>query len=179
MTETVDQAQAQPPRALAGIIEDATSLSFVSTSHFGGSRGGRLPHGHAVLRQSSHISTGGPCTTSVDIKPEDARLDDTSSAAPVKLTVGRGGAGAQDGTPAAPVRARSPKCFMNHACGPSTSQAITAPSCMTPTATTSKPLAAPPDSDRRRACRHLPVLTTVRLLQARVEPEHGWPLQRR
>ena len=42
MTETVDQAQAQPPRALAGIIEDATSLSFVSTSHFEGSRGGRL-----------------------------------------------------------------------------------------------------------------------------------------
>ena len=34
MTETVDQAQAQPPRALAGIIEDATSLSFVSTSPF-------------------------------------------------------------------------------------------------------------------------------------------------
>jgi hypothetical protein len=28
MTETVDQAQAQPPRALASIIEDATSLSF-------------------------------------------------------------------------------------------------------------------------------------------------------
>ena len=26
MTDTVDQAQAQPPRALAGIIEDATSL---------------------------------------------------------------------------------------------------------------------------------------------------------
>jgi len=42
MTETVDQAQAQPPRALAGVIEDATSLSFVSTSHFEGSRGGRL-----------------------------------------------------------------------------------------------------------------------------------------
>ena len=34
MTETVDQAQAQPPRALAGIIEDATSLSFVPASHF-------------------------------------------------------------------------------------------------------------------------------------------------
>jgi hypothetical protein len=42
MTETVDQAQAQPPRALAGVIEDATSLSFVSTRHFVGSRGGRL-----------------------------------------------------------------------------------------------------------------------------------------
>ena len=42
MTETVDQAQAQPPRALAGTIEDATSLSFVSTGHFEGSRGGRL-----------------------------------------------------------------------------------------------------------------------------------------
>jgi hypothetical protein len=42
MTETVDQAQAQPPRALAGVIEDATSLSFVSTSRFEGSRGGRL-----------------------------------------------------------------------------------------------------------------------------------------
>ena len=67
MIETVDQAQAQPPRALAGITGDATSLSLASTSHFGGSRGGRLPHGHAVLRQSSHISTGCPCTTSVDI----------------------------------------------------------------------------------------------------------------
>jgi hypothetical protein len=43
MTETVDQAQAQTPRALAGVIEGATSLSFVSTSHFEGSRGGRLP----------------------------------------------------------------------------------------------------------------------------------------
>jgi hypothetical protein len=42
MAETVDQAQAQPPRALASIIEDATSLFFVSTSHFEGSRGGRL-----------------------------------------------------------------------------------------------------------------------------------------
>jgi hypothetical protein len=45
------------------------------------------PHGHAVFRQSSHISTGCPCTTSVDVNPRDARLDDTSSAAPVKLTV--------------------------------------------------------------------------------------------
>jgi hypothetical protein len=47
MTETVDQAQAQPPRALASIIEDATSLSFVSTTHLEGSRGGPLtsrPH---------------------------------------------------------------------------------------------------------------------------------------
>jgi hypothetical protein len=77
------------------------------------------------------------------------------------------------------VSALMPECSMNHACGPSTSQAITAPSCMTPTATTSKPFAAPPDSDRRRACRHLPLLTTVRLLQARVEPERGWLLQRR
>jgi hypothetical protein len=42
MTETVDQAQARPLRALAGVIEDATSLSIVSTSHFKGSRGGRL-----------------------------------------------------------------------------------------------------------------------------------------
>jgi hypothetical protein len=56
MTETVDQAQAQPPRALVGVIEDATSLSFVSASHFEGSRGGRLAsRRHAVLRQSSHI----------------------------------------------------------------------------------------------------------------------------
>ena len=75
--------------------------------------------------------------------------------------------------------ASMPKCSMNHSCGPSTSQAITAPSCMTPTATTSKPFAAPPDSDRRRACRHLPLLTTVRLLQAQVEPERGWLLQPR
>lgn len=47
MTETVDQAQAQPPRARAGFIEDGTSLSFVSTSHFEGSRGGASPHGDA------------------------------------------------------------------------------------------------------------------------------------
>ena len=55
-----------------------------------------------------------------------------------------------------------PKCSMNHASGPSTTQAITAPSCVTPTATTSKPFAAPPDSGRRRAWRHLPLPTTVR-----------------
>jgi hypothetical protein len=61
MTETVDQAQAQPPRALVGVIEDATSLSFVSASHFEGSRGGRLAsRRHAVLRQSSHIRIGYP-----------------------------------------------------------------------------------------------------------------------
>ena len=40
------------------------------------------PHGDAVLRQSS---IGYP--TSVDVNPRDARLNDTSSAAPVKLTV--------------------------------------------------------------------------------------------
>jgi hypothetical protein len=49
MTETVDQAQAQPPRALAGVIEDATSLSFVSTSHFEGSRGGCLTSRRRIL----------------------------------------------------------------------------------------------------------------------------------
>ena len=49
MTETVDQAQAKPPRALAGVIEDATSLSFVSTSHFEGSRGGRLTSRRRIL----------------------------------------------------------------------------------------------------------------------------------
>ena len=39
----------------------ATSLSFVSTRHFEGSRGGRLPsRRHAVLRQSSHIRIGYP-----------------------------------------------------------------------------------------------------------------------
>ena len=39
----------------------ATSLSFVSTSHFEGLRGGRLPsRRHAVLRQSSHIRIGYP-----------------------------------------------------------------------------------------------------------------------
>jgi len=72
-----------------------------------------------------------------------------------------------------------PKCSMNHACGPSNTQAITAPSCVTPTATTSKPFATLPDSDCRRACRHLPLLTTVRLLQVRVEPERCWLLRRR
>jgi len=107
MTETVDQAQAQPPRALAGIIEDATSLSFVSTSHFGGSRGGRLPSRprRTPAKQSHQYRL--PMHHFRGHKTEDARLDDTSSAAPVKLTAGRGGAGAQDGTPAAPVRARS------------------------------------------------------------------------
>ena len=68
MTETVDQAQAQPPRALAGIIEDATSLSFVSTSHFEGSRGGRLTsRRHAVLRQAVTSGSATPYTTSVDV----------------------------------------------------------------------------------------------------------------
>ena len=42
MTETVDQAPTQPPGALAGVIEDAISLSFVLASRFEGSRGGRL-----------------------------------------------------------------------------------------------------------------------------------------
>jgi len=60
MTETVDQAQAQPPRALAGVIEDATSLSCVPTSHFEGSRGGRLTSRRRRIPQSSHISTGYP-----------------------------------------------------------------------------------------------------------------------
>jgi catechol 2,3-dioxygenase-like lactoylglutathione lyase family enzyme len=40
-------------------------------------------------------------------------------------------------------------------------------------------VAALPDRDCRRACRHLPLLTTVRLLQVRVEPERGWLLRRR
>jgi hypothetical protein len=42
------------------------------------------------------------------------------------------------------VSALMPECSMNHACGPSTTKAITAPSCVTPKATTSKPFAAPP-----------------------------------
>jgi hypothetical protein len=71
------------------------------------------------------------------------------------------------------------KWSMNHACDPGTTRAITAPSCVTPTAATSKPFAAPPDSDRRRACRHLPLPTTVRLLQVGVGPERGWRLLRR
>jgi hypothetical protein len=74
MTETVDQAQAQPPRALAGVIEDATSLSFVSTSHFERSRGTPSPHGDTVFRQSSHISTDYPYTTSVDVNPRGCRI---------------------------------------------------------------------------------------------------------
>ena len=36
-----------------------------------------------------------------------------------------------------------------------------------------------PDATRRRARRHLPLPTTVRLLQVEVEPERGWLLQRR
>ena len=36
-----------------------------------------------------------------------------------------------------------------------------------------------PDATRRRACRHLPLPATARLLQVRVEPERGWLLQRR
>ena len=64
-------------QALAGIIEDATSLSFVSTSHFEGSRGGRLAsRRHAVLRQHSHISTGYPYTTSADVNA-DPQLSST------------------------------------------------------------------------------------------------------
>jgi hypothetical protein len=114
MTETVDQAQAQPPRALAGIIEDATSLSFVSTSHFEGLRGGRL-----TSRRHRRISGKAvtsvpvtPYTTSADVNPRDARLDDTSSAAPVKLT----------GRPqrfAGPVRCWRPGCDTGSGrCGP-------------------------------------------------------------
>jgi hypothetical protein len=53
MTETVDQAQAQPPHALAGIIEDATSLSFVSAGHFEGTRGGRLTPSSLLLSWAS------------------------------------------------------------------------------------------------------------------------------
>jgi hypothetical protein len=60
MTETVDQAQAQPLRALAGVIGDATSLSFVPASHFEGSRGGRLTSRRPRIPVSSHISTGNP-----------------------------------------------------------------------------------------------------------------------
>ena len=60
MTETVDQAQAQPPRALTGIIEDATSLSFVSTSHFRGSRGGHLASRRRRITAKQSISTGYP-----------------------------------------------------------------------------------------------------------------------
>jgi hypothetical protein len=81
--------------------------------------------------------------------------------------------GCRAGTLPGQRSALMPKCSMNHASGPGTTQAITAPSCVTPTATTSKPFAAPPDSDRRRARRHLPLPTTVRLLQARAEPERG------
>ena len=68
MTETVDQAQAQPPRALAGIIEDATSLSFVPASHFEGSRGGP-PRLTATPYSGKAVTSGSatPFTTSVDV----------------------------------------------------------------------------------------------------------------
>ena len=85
MTETVDQAQAQPPRALAAVIEDATSLSFVSTSHF--RRIARWPPRLTATPYSGKAVSVTPYTTSVDVNLRDARLDDTSSAAPVKLTV--------------------------------------------------------------------------------------------
>ena len=68
MTETVDQGQAQPPRALAGVIEDATSLSFVPASHFGGSR--RWPPCLTAMPYSGKAVTSGsaiPYTTSVDV----------------------------------------------------------------------------------------------------------------
>jgi len=117
MTETVDQAQAQPPRALAGITGDATSLSLASTSHSGGSRGGRLPSRPRRTPASSHISIGASYTTSVDITR--GLPCGHSSRAAVSIDA---------------------ECSMNHACGPSTTQAVTPPSCMTPTATTSKPL---------------------------------------
>ena len=69
MTETVDQAQAQPPRALAGIIEDATSLSFVPASHFEGSRGGRLTSRLTTPYSGKAVTSGSatPYTTSVDV----------------------------------------------------------------------------------------------------------------
>jgi hypothetical protein len=186
MTETVDQAQAQPPRALAGVIEDATSLSFVPASHFGGSR--RWPPCLTAMPYSGKAVTSGsaiPYTTSVDVSlpthcghlqqfaghwrgvPRDAyRVRGTRQGCRADILPGQ-------------RSALMPKCSMNHACGPATTQAITAPSCVTSTAATSKPFAARPESDCRRACRHLPLLTTVRLLQVRVEPELGWLLRRR
>ena len=87
MTETVDQAQAQPPRALAGVIEDATSLSCVSTSHFEGSRGGRLASRRRRIPAKQSHQHRYPIHHFRGREPQDARLDDTSSAAPVKLTV--------------------------------------------------------------------------------------------
>ena len=45
------------------------------------------PHGDAVFRKAVTSVPVTPYTTSVDVNPRDARLDDTSSAAPVKLTV--------------------------------------------------------------------------------------------
>jgi hypothetical protein len=70
MTETVDQARAQPPRALAGTIEDATSLSFVSTGHFEGSRGGRLtsrPHVFDGAKASPPLTLISPARPSASI----------------------------------------------------------------------------------------------------------------
>jgi hypothetical protein len=56
MTETVDQAQAQPPRALAGIIEDALR-SPPSRLAIWKDRGvAASPHGDAVLRQSVSLA---------------------------------------------------------------------------------------------------------------------------
>ena len=45
------------------------------------------PHGGAILRQSSHISTGYPMHHFREREPRDARLNDISGAAPVQLTV--------------------------------------------------------------------------------------------
>jgi catechol 2,3-dioxygenase-like lactoylglutathione lyase family enzyme len=45
------------------------------------------PHGDPVFRQAVTSVPVIPYTTSVDVNPRGARLDDTSSAAPVKLTV--------------------------------------------------------------------------------------------
>jgi hypothetical protein len=135
MTETVDQAQAQPPRALAGVIEDATSLSFVPASHFGGSR--RWPPCLTAMPYSGKAVTSGsaiPYTTSVDVSlpthcghlqqfaghwrgvPRDAyRVRGTRQGCRADILPGQ-------------RSALMPKCSMNHACGPGTTQAITAPS---------------------------------------------------
>jgi hypothetical protein len=74
------------------------------------------------------------------------------------------------------VSALMPECSMNHACGPSTTKSYYGAFVRDPEGNNVEAICRAPDSDRRRACRHLPLPTTVRLLQVRVEPERGWLL---
>ena len=87
MTETVDQAQAQLPRALAGIIEDAlrSPSSRLAISKDREAAASLTATRRTPAKQSHQYRL--PIRHFRGREPRDARLDDTSSATPVKLTV--------------------------------------------------------------------------------------------